>query len=285
MRFPTRKQTRLGRWSLTPNHDLALTLDERIGRSGESLTLVGKIISVDAGELVFAVRTRTEEGAEAIRLVKLSGSWRADPENRLTFAVSKGGDEEDLLTFQGAWEVGDHHEILYRYQKRDLATKEKTEEVLAFRGTWEIRENEALTYALTLSGDSRFDFRAALQSPSLIGKKNEIRYQIGIGLSGAKDFTVRKITLFGKWKLSRDLSLSFEMAYGDGARRAVLFGTTYHVNEEDEIIFALKSLEGKNLGIEVTFTRAFFKGEGKAFLQFYKDAVESRIEGGVRIPF
>jgi len=282
--LPTKKEMQLGKWSLTPNHDLKLSLRQAKNQPfRDTITLQGKVISVDANELVFAARTRTEEELDSIRLVKLGGVWRADDQNRLTFLVKKGK-EEDPLTFEGGWELGERHEILYRYQKRDLSTGVKTEELLSFRGVWDIDEKDHLTYRLDLDGKSRFDFQATLQSPSLLEKKGEIRYQVGIRLSGQKTL-LREVILFGKWKVSKDFSLSFEVAYDEGRRHAIFFNTTYRLNEKNELIFSLKDQKGKGLGVEVTFTQSFFEEEGKAFLRLYKDAVESRLEGGVRVPF
>jgi len=283
--FPSREEMRLGKWSLTPNHDLQLTLQRgRSRRREESLTLVGKIISADANQLVFSAHRYEDEKLEEVRLVTLKGLWRADEQNRLTFAVAKGEGKEDLLTFEGAWEVGEHHQLLYRYKKRDPDAKRETEEFLSFHGIWEIREDEKLTYSLGFSGKSRFEFRTTLESPTLIAKLGEIRYQVGIRLQGRKDPLLREVALFGKWKLSRGFSLSFEVEYREGSH-AMLFNTAYRVNEKDEIVFTLKNHKGNELGLEVVFTRSFFEGEGKAFLQFYHDAVESRLEGGVKIPF
>ena len=276
---------RLGTWFLTPTHDLKLTF--RRGKTKpftETFTLTGKILSVSANELVFAARTKKEKGLEEVRLLRLKGIWQADHQNRLAFQVKRGTTKRGLLTFEGAWELGENHQILYRYQRRDVATGTKKEELLSFRGVWEIREKDHLTYLLDLRGGSRFDFRAAVQSPSLIGKKGEIRYQVGIRLKG-RDLLVRDVVLFGKWKLSRDFSLSFEMAYQEGKRHTFSLRTAYRVNEKHEVVFSLKDKKGNDLGIEVTFTRRFFEAEGKAFLRFYQDALESRVEGGVQVPF
>lgn len=282
--LPTKKEMRLGRWSLTPNHDLKLTL--RRAKSEpfrENIILQGNIISVSSSELVFAAHGTREDERTETGLVRLEGVWRADDQNRLTFQVKKQ-DPEAPLTFQGAWEIGKHHELLYRYHKKDPVTGEKKEEFLSFRGVWEIHDKDHLIYTLDLDGKSRFDFRASLQNPSLLAKEGEVRYQVGIRLSGRRT-VVREVALFGKWKLSRDLSLSFEIEYEEGRRHAVFFNTTYRLNKKDELIFSLKDQKGKGLGVEVAFTRSFFEGEGKAFLRLYKDAVESRVEGGVRVPF
>lgn len=282
--FPSEKEIRLGKWSLTTNHDLKLTLRRsKTQPLVESFTLTGEIISSSAHELVFSVRTKEEDSLKEIRLLRLKGRWHANENNQLVFLVQKGNREEPL-TFEGVWEIGERHELLYRYQKEDPATGHKEEKFISFRGFWEIREKDHLTYSLDLPGNSRFDFEATVGSPSLLAKQGEIRYQIGIRLKG-ETLLVRKIVFFGKWKVSKDFSLSFEMEYKEGRRHTLSFETTYRVNEKDELIFRLKNQRGADLGIEVTFTKRFFETEGKAFLRLYKDAVESRIEGGVRVPF
>lgn len=275
--FPTKKEMQLGRWALTPDHDLKLSFRRSKNEPfRENITLRGSIISVSSGELVFAAHGTTDEGAPFARLVTLEGRWKADERNRLLFLVKKG-DREEPLALEGAWEIGEHHTLLYRYQKKEPV-------LLSFRGAWEIREKDRLTYALDLGGKSRFDFRAAVQSPTLLAKKGEIRYQAGIRLAGHTT-VLREIVLFGKWKLSRDFSLSFEMEYEKGRRQALFFNTAYRLNEKEELIFSLKDQRKRGLGVEVTFTRSFFEGEGKTFLRLYRDAVESRIEGGIRVPF
>ncbi|MFH1857760.1 MAG: hypothetical protein ABH845_02505 [Candidatus Omnitrophota bacterium] len=281
--FPSTKKMSLGTWSLTPNHDLRLTLQRRKAKPfSETFTFTGTLLSAGPYELVFAARTQKGEGLEEVRLLRLKGIWRANDRNQLVFCVEKGTRGE--LTLEGAWELGKRHQILYRYQKENPDTGAKTEELLSFRGVWEIREKDYLTYRLDLSGNSRFDFRACLQSPSLVGKKGEIRYQLGIQLGG-KDRVVRELVLFGKWKFSREASLSFEVEYEEGKRHAIQFKHVFRVNEQDEIVFALKNRKASPLGIEVSFTRSFFEGQGKAMLRFYRDALESRLEVGVRVPF
>ena len=228
--FPTQKEMQLGKWSLTPNHDLKLSLREEKNQPFlESVTLKGRIVSVDANELAFAAHGVTEESHTETRLIRLEGSWRADDWNRLSFQLKKG-DPEAPLVFQGVWEVDEHYQLLYRYQKKDPVTGEKKEELLSFRGVWEIRKKDYLTYALDINGKSRFDFQAAVQSPSLLGKTGEIRYQVGIRLSGRRTL-LRDVVLFGKWKVSKEFSLSFEMEYEEGRRHAISFDTHYRVGE------------------------------------------------------
>lgn len=283
--FPSKKEMRLGRWSFTPNHDLRLSLRQvKNGPFRESLTLQGKIISVTANALVFAAYGTKENGRIQTRLIRLEGIWQADERNRIIFQVKKG-DPEKPLTFQGVWEIGEHHEILYHYQKKDPDTGKELEETLSFQGVWEIRQKDHLTYTLGLSGKSQFDFRATLQSSSLIAKKGEIRYQIGIHLSGRKEPVIREVVLFGKWKLSKALALSFQVEYEERRRHAISFKSSFRINENDEVVFALLDTKGRRLGLEVAFERSFFEEQGKAFLRFYRDAVESRVEGGVRVPF
>ena len=80
-----------GKWSLTKNHNLRFTLDKwRRQTFGDQLTLQGDIIDVNKNSLLFAVTTRTKQGAQSIYALKLQGSWQADKNNRLTFRIKKG---------------------------------------------------------------------------------------------------------------------------------------------------------------------------------------------------
>jgi len=285
-RLPTQKETRLGTWRLTPNHDLTLTLRRsKTQPFEETLTFQGNILTASAHALIFSVRTKEENGKRSVRLLRLKGFWRADARNRLVFHVRGGKNKTSPLTFDGIWEVGKHHEILYRYRKRHLATQTEKEEKLILRGAWEVQQKNRITYLLDYARDSRFDFRATFQSASLQPRKDAIRFQVGIRLSGQKRKHLQKVVFFGKWKFKKKTSLSFEMEYEGGKVRTLSFGAQYAVTPQNQLIVSLKNQRGERLGIAITMTRSFLKRGGKAFLRGSRDSVESRIEGGFQVPF
>jgi hypothetical protein len=152
-----------------------------------------------------------------------------------------------------------------------------------FRGVWDVSENTCLTYYV--GGDSRsaLKFRGAFQTKSILAKEGALRYQIGIGLdSGLRRQT---ITLFGKWKVSRDFELSFELTDAMGERRAIAFGGTYHPMKGTGISAVLKTRCGEPLGVELVLTREIFEGQGQLFVRLVRLAEKSAVEAGVQIPW
>jgi len=214
----------------------------------------------------------SDDGDVTSRLLSLRGRWQADSRNRLNFLVERSKGQEDRLVFQGGWELDEADEISYRYQP-NLQT-------LRFQGQWDLSDSTRLTYVLDESSDSTFRFRGAFQTPSVLAKEGELRYQIGLEVEGKKRFNV--VTLFGKWKLSRDLALDFELATGGASSRTIHFGATYQVDSDDALSAQLTTREGKPLGVEVILTRDFLKGQGQAFMRLVKSLEETAVEGGVR---
>ena len=90
------------------------------------------------------------------------------------------------------------------------------------------------------------------------------------------------VTLFGAWKLSRDLALDFEVAGADGSARSIRFGAAYQIDSADAVTAKLVTAQGKPLGVEVVFTRDFMKRQGEAFVRLVKSLEETAVEGGFR---
>ena len=115
-----------GQWSLTDDHELRLTLDGQ-GRQtfGDRITLQGEILDVNESSLLFAVTTTTKEATRSTYLLNLTGIWKADEFNRLSFHIKKESGRYDILTFNGVWEINKNHEIIYQYEKARLIRKKK----------------------------------------------------------------------------------------------------------------------------------------------------------------
>lgn len=272
-----------GRWSLTSNHDLALSLDQAHSqREGDLLVLKGTLIYAESDALGFAITTRKKGGQET-RILRLTGRWEADPQNRLTFHVDKEKGKDDLLRLEAAWEVGNQNELIYRYTKRPLDDGSKGDRELSFRGIWELSEADRLTYRLDLEGKSAFRFRGTVESQSLLAKEGAIRYQIGMEAAGRKRPTARTVTLFGKWKVNHDLSLDFELTRQEGKAQRLRFGTTHRLSGDNEISFFLEDERGKPLGLEIRFRKADLGVE--LFLRLQRRQKDELIEAGGRIPF
>lgn len=273
-----------GKWSLTPEHDLKFTLHKSdTQRLGERLILRGNILSARNNELLFSLIVGGRDNRRLLRIVKLSGHWQADARNRLKFLVQRYKQKPEAMLFRGAWQVGRHYEITYSYKKIQLKRKARLEKKLALKGIWQIGSKRQLRFLVEGDNTSAFDFRALLETPILHAKKGEIRYRVGIGVSAQRE-VVRRVTLFGKWRINRDLSLDFEVRYRPGETHRSHFQADYSLDSRNRVSFSLKSEEGKKLGIEVVFTREFFK-DAEAFIRFRDSVRERAIEVGVRIPF
>lgn len=268
-----------GRWELDKRHRLTYKSDEDL--DAEEAELEASLIAAEAGGLVVAVTEKQKEGKVVTSLARLSGNWRANDKNEIQFEIEKEFGKKDVLTFRGNWKVGKSNEIIYTYRKTSLKTKTRTVETLTFKGTWDISEKNRLAYTLEGSTDETFRFRGAFQTKSIAAKKGELRYQIGIEAAGKKK--TQTLILFGKWKLSNKLELSFEMEYENGRRHEIRFGAVFHPGHGLTIDAELISREGDSLGIELTLTKELFQGQAETFLRLRKSVQESAVEAGIRI--
>lgn len=270
-----------GTWSLTANHDLQLMLHEGGRPSDRTLLLQGRLVEASAHALIVALRRRGPEGAVASQRLTLSGRWQADEANRLTFLVEKADGSEDRLTFEGSWSVTRRHELLYAFRRRE--GRDRPVRTLRFSGVWDITGSHRLVYRVDGSDDSRFEFRASLQSPSLNAGEGRIVYQVGVGVAGGAQKRQR-VVLFGTWKLRRDLSVSFEIPYADGRRSAIDFQAAYAVTAKDEIAVQLLDRRRKPLGLSVTFRRKLSE-DARLFLRLRKAGEDAEAIAGVQVRF
>jgi len=275
-----------GDWRLNPNYDLELNLNETNDQcKGDCLVIKGEIISTDQDVLVFEVKNLDRYGLLHVRLLKLSGFWQADDFNRIAFVVRKKT-SPDIVTLEGVWQVNKNQQIIYTYEKTDLKTKTKSISTLNFEGFWQINSCERLSYILSHSSNSRFDFRVQIESPNLYPKEGAIKYRLGIGLRAKRLFQERIISLYGTWKFSKKLGLSFIIDYGQGKVQSIEFCTDIYLTRKDEVVFSLSNKRKEPLGIRITFTHRFLKKyAAEVFLRIKKSQKEAGIETGLRIPF
>ena len=109
------------------------------------------------------------------------------------------------------------------------------------------------------------------------------RVQLGAEAQGKRG-KFRTVTLFGKWKLSDELELVFEMECA-GEKREIRFRAEYALTEDLTITANLTSKEGDPLGIEVILSKDFLKSHAQAFVRLKKTLAESAVETGVTIPW
>ena len=263
-----------GRWRLGRDGELQY----KSAGKDEEIRLKVPLVAAEPEALVASLTERQSDQSSTTRLVKLTGAWKADARNRLVFEVERESGKNDVLTFEGLWQTNKNQQIVYRVRRTALNRRTQQTDELLFRGFWDLSERNRLTYVLSGDSDSAFRFRGAFQTKSILAKAGEIRYQLGVEASGRR--TLRTITLFGRWLVSKDLGLSFETESADGIRRSMLFGGDFRLNNRNQISVSLKHRDGTRLGVELVLTRDTLDGDGNVFLRLRKSLEESRIEAG-----
>ena len=258
-----------GAWELTPRHQV------RYRRRGaeETAVVTADLVAAEPAGLTIQITQSQLDGDVVGRTVTLRGRWQADARNRLTFVVERGRGRSEILTFTGGWQIGPQHELRYRVEQGGTRT-------LTFAGYWDVDAKRRLTYVLDAGADSTFRFRGAFQTASILAKSGELRYQLGVEATRGR--RSQTIALFGTWKVSRDLRVTFEIPYADGRTRAITFEAAYALGAGRTVTATLTSRAGDPLGIEVVFTQAFLKGDGEAFVRLRRSLEETAVEGGVR---
>ena len=268
-----------GRWKLTPRHELQY----RRAGGAEELVATGELVSAEPLGLTFRFEKESLQEDTRRREFQLKGRWQADPRNRLTFLVEREEGKANILTLEGGWEVGPGNEIQYRFERTEQKKGARSLHRIRFDGFWEVGEDRRLAYVLEAGSNSAFRFRGAFQTDSIRQKQGLLRYQIGLEAEGRGKGPLQTVTLFGKWKLSRDLSLEFEIPYSSGFRRAISFGATYTWNRRTSVSARLTTPGGGPLGVELSLHQEFLQGRGEAFVRLRRSLKETAAEAGARV--
>lgn len=246
------------KWRLNSNHDLEFTVTESKGLgSVEALSLRGEIAGAASDGLTALITSKKVGGVEVTRITKLGGRWLADENNRLAFAVSKEDGKEDILVFDGKWELGKDNEIIYRYKRTDLPRRRKIERSLILRGEWRIDGANRISYLLDSSGESGFVFRAQMENAGIEGRYGALKFRVGIGVSRYKRPVEQVVKLLGtvRWNITKRDSLEFDIV---GA-------------------------QGRRPGMSLTLSRKLLGGE--VFLRLKKLSEEKKAEAGIKFDF
>ncbi len=275
-----------GNWRLNANHDLELELQqERIKSEQEPLVFKGRIISGESDKLALEIRSLDNNGLLKLRILELKGVWQADDLNQLTFAVSKR-DNPDILTFRGGWQINRNQQITYTCQRADLKTKSRFSSTITFLGFWQMTAKNRLSYILSTGTGSRFDFKVQFETPTVYPQKGVVKYRLGIGLKEQKPDRQRIISLYGTWKIKRNIGLIFEIEYGRQEVYAMEFGAEVKFSEKNRVTFSLKNKKGEDLGVSVIFTRKFLQHlDAELFLRLKHSRQEQGVDIGLRFPF
>lgn len=267
-----------GEWELTDDHNLRLLLDKS-GREtfGDQITLQGDIIKVDESSLSFAITTTNKENRHSTYVLNLEGWWKADENNRLMFHARREKGRGDILTFTGAWEIGDSYQIIYEYEKADLVRKKRLTHRLVFKGHWVILDRFRVSYLLGRDTDSAFDF----ETRAGIFRDDRIQYEIGIGLTDRRKKTIRALKLSGGWNIRKGIGLIFEVRCENKKLKAIVFGAEAKITDRGTISFRLKSeADNRDMGVDLELSRRILKGAGEVFLRTLASRKESAVYAG-----
>lgn len=262
-----------GNWSLDKNYDLVFSLNKwNNDAEANRLTIKGDIIDASASELSFSITTLNPKNNPEIYTLKLSGIWKADDYNRISFYIERASGLNDKFIFKGAWEVNKYNEVIYIYEKASLKKKEKISNTITFKGYWDITDKQRISYILDKEIGSEFRFKVGLGSVV----KNNIQYKIDLGVIPRK----KNITLSGEWRLDKKLGVLFEIEYEDKSVCSVAFGANLSLGKNYTVNARLKNKSGDDLGLEVQLSRSIFKGAGEAFIKAASNGEEKAIFAG-----
>jgi hypothetical protein len=265
-----------GTWALTPGHDLAFTVHGGQDGARDTVYFRGVLERAGAHHLAFALR-RGASASRATERLTLTGRWQADARNRLVFLAEKADGSADRLTLEGGWQVGPDHALLYQYRQR-AARGRSTLRTLRFTGAWDLTARDRLVLRVEGAEDSALEFRASLRSPALNARDGRIVYEVGAGAAR------RRVVLFGRWKLHRDLAVSFELAAAGGQPQSLRFEGAYALTPRNELEVELLGRRREPLGLAVTFSRRVM-GDGRAFLRVRRRGPEAEALGGLQWRF
>lgn len=263
-----------GKLALDDEHNLTLTLDKWGNQiAGNKLTVESELIDAKDNMLSFAVTSKDSENNTHIYIVKLGGRWQADEYNRLSFNIEKETGITDRITLRGAWEVNQQNEIIYTYEKSTRGKEEKITKTITLKGYWDIMEKHRIIYVLNKEINSEFDFKVSVGKPAERG----LQYEIGVGATPCN----KTITLFGSWKVNKNLGLLFEMPYAEGKIRSVILGGWGKLDKNYKLELRLQNKIGEDLGIDVKLSRNILEGQGEAFIRALRSQKEVFIVAGV----
>ena len=263
-----------GKWALDKDHNLVFTLDKWGNQiTGNKLTIESELIDAKDNMLSFALTTKDSKNNTHIYIIKLGGRWQADEYNRFTFNVKKETGSTDKIILRGAWEVNNQNEIIYTYEKSTHGKKEKIIKTITLKGYWDIAGKHRIKYVLSKEIESEFDFKVSVGKPAARG----LEYEIGVGASPRK----KTIMLFGSWKISKNLGVSFEMPCAKGKIRRVILGGWVKFDKNHKLKIRLQNKTGEDLGIDVKLSKNILEGQGEAFIRALRTQKEVSVVAGI----
>ncbi|MBN1493509.1 MAG: hypothetical protein JW938_05120 [Candidatus Omnitrophica bacterium] len=247
-----------GTWAMDKQHDLIYRLEGTRTKTGlETIKLSGEMITLEGGKIGVALTTKNSRGKETIYVLSLSGTLKVNKYNKLSFDVKRTAGRSDKLELRGKWEINKHHEIIYKY----VQGPRKETRSLTLKGHWDVLDRNRIAYMVEGDDETRLEF--SVEYGRYDAKKRALVYTLGVGMKPS----LRTVILKGKWRVSKKLGLIFEITYRDGAVYSIMFGATCTLTDHTECSARLKTVRGKDLGIEVELKRELFNGAGQAFVR------------------
>ena len=264
-----------GNWSLDKSHNLIFTLDKWNKQYARGrLLFKGKIVQAGGSNLAFSLTTKNKQNKAGASILKFSGKWRADKNNRLSFYIKKDKNKYDILTLANEWRVNKDNRIVYSYARRNLKRKTVAIQRVVFKGVWDISNRYILSYVLDGVSFSRFDFKVSLGIAAQRGKRKGVKYKIEVGSSR------KEIFLLGKWGYKKGAGLLFAIEYEKGGRSVIAFGASVKLGKRNSLVFSLKNKKGKFLGIDVILSGDMLSGRKNSFIKFILNTEESAVQIG-----
>jgi hypothetical protein len=266
-----------GKWKLDKNHNFIFILSNK-----DKLNLKTQILQVSPKKILFTIESKTYENKYKTNILKIYGNWTTSPKNNLYFNIQKKDSKDNTLKFTGIWSINKNYKIIYSYKKTELKTKTTKINSFSFEGKWKIIDKTHLTFFINNQPNHALNFKVSLGTKNIYAKKGEIKYKIGIKLSNKKKKDIL-LTLFGSWKISNKLNITFETPYNN-SNYTSSFKTVFNVSKKDKIEAKLFSKKNKITGLTVIFNKSFF--ENSNFFLLLKNSIkEKQAKVGMTIPF
>jgi len=139
------------------------------------------------------------------------------------------------------------------------------EHSVVLNGYWALNAENKLAYFFKGSTESPLEFKVALESTSLMPKKNSIKYRIGFGAKNSKKYKEYIWELFGTFKFSKSGYITMELEHLDDKFNKIklILGKKIFTDTKAEI--ELNNENGHFTGIKLSLAKKLFKDASISF--------------------
>ncbi len=240
--------------------------------------LSGSVPRAESRALAVSVAGRGTSGAT----LTLSGQWRVDARNRLTFLVDRGG-RTDRLTLRGGWHVGPDHALAYQYRQALEGRRGISVRTVRFAGAWSLGRVGRLRYSLEGSDDAALELRGSLAPARMDASERAVGFRLGGAVSRSPGQPPR-LMLTGQWRVQPDRSITFEIPAAGGRRGTLRFAAAAVTRAGQRLEVDRAAPRGERIGVAVRFTTRAFR-DGRFFLQASRAGRDTAVLGGVQVDF